>query len=408
MMEESAFVALRRQLLNDQLQLGLSDKQAAARILEKDRVLDEEEGVPGTFTSRAWGVSRAMDELKPMKITRRLPLAHEVLIDILFSGMCRSDEHHVRNDWNDSQFPMVPGHEICGRVRAVGDGVTKLRVGMFVAVGNLVDSCRECDQCEAGSEQLCTSGGPTWTYNSHDRFYKGRRWLLPHGLPTMGGYSDSIVCDENYVLRIPPKLTDAATLPRVAPLLCAGITVFNPLFTEKVAGKTVGVAGVGGLGHLAVKMARALGASVIAFTTSAWKLKHATKKLGAQDAVLSLDAADRQRYFGKLDLLLDTVPVPHDLDQYAELLKPTGKLVVLGNMNEFTKLTGLKFVFYGKSLRGSNTGGIQMTQDCLDFCAAKDILPDVEVVAAHEINQAMRRMVNREAAFRMVIDASTF
>jgi uncharacterized zinc-type alcohol dehydrogenase-like protein len=399
-----AFVAQKKLQLVQELQ-ALPDEQAAALMNKKDvRVGLAEPRAEREV--RAWGLLRPGEVLQPLTIKRKEPGPHDVWIQILFSGHCRSDGHHARNDWCDSVYPMVPGHEIVGEVRRVGARVRQFAPGAIVAVGNVVDSCRQCENCRGGDEQLCTNGGPTWTYNSFEREHDGARWLLPTGAPTMGGYSAAIVVNEQHVLSVPNGLH--GSLERVAPLLCAGITVFHPLAKFGVRGKRVGVAGIGGLGHLAVKMAVKMGARVVALTTSEWKLREAKEELGAEDAVLTLDPLERQRVFGKLDLIIDTIPGPHSADQLLELLKPKGVLHVVGNMNAFTAVTGLKFVFQGKDITSSNTGGIARTQECLDFCADNDVLPDVELIAAHEISESMQQAAARKAHFRFVIRGDTF
>jgi len=340
----------------------------------------------------AYGTGAPDAPIAPMAIERRILRANDVDIAIRYCGVCHSDLHQARNDWGNTQYPVVPGHEIVGIVRSVGDGVTKFRAGDRVAVGCLVDSCLACDQCEDHQEQYCEKF-PTGTYNSRDRI---------DGSPTFGGYSASIVVREEFVLRVP----DALDLARAAPLLCAGITSFSPLRHWKVGpGTKVGVVGLGGLGHMGVKLAAGLGAEVTMITSSPGKAEDALV-LGANHVLVSTDNEAMKAAARSFDFILNTVPVKHDVQPYLLLLKPGGTQVIVGAIDILTLHTAL-LLGGRKQLSGSAIGGIAETQELLDFCAEKGIEPDTETIAMADINQAFERMEKSDVKYRFVIDMAT-
>ncbi|WP_068078424.1 NAD(P)-dependent alcohol dehydrogenase [Novosphingobium lentum] len=340
----------------------------------------------------AWGTVAADQPITPMAIDRRALRDDDVAIAIQFCGVCHSDLHQARNDWGGSLYPLVPGHEIAGVVSAVGAGVTGFKPGDRVAVGCMVDSCLECEPCRDHEEQYCERG-MTGTYNGKDR---------RDGSPTYGGYSKSIVVREEFVLRVP----DALDLARAAPLLCAGITSYSPLRQWGVGpGSRIGVVGLGGLGHMGVKLGAALGAEVTMITTSPGKAADA-RALGASDVLISTDDAAMQAALGRFDFILDTVPVRHDVQPYLKLLKRDGSLVIVGAIAKIELHT--TFLLGGrKRLSGSGIGGIRETQELLDFCAEKGILPDCEMIRMDEINHAYERMERSDVKYRFVIDMAT-
>lgn len=332
--------------------------------------------------------------LVPYTFTRREPRDHDVLIDIKFSGICHSDIHQARNEWGGSQFPMVPGHEIAGIVTKVGPKVTKYKVGDKVGVGCFVDSCRTCENCHSGLEQFC-SAGMTGTYNSVERDGK---------TPTQGGYSTKIVVDENYVLRIPENLP----LDKAAPLLCAGITTYSPLAHWGAGpGKKVAVIGLGGLGHMAVKIAHAMGAHVTVLSQSMKKADDA-KRLGAHEYFATSDASTFKTLAGKFDLIINSVSAQIDLSQYLGMLRVDGTMVLLGVPEEAMSIHPFPLIMGRRRLAGSLIGGIKETQEMLDFCGKHNIACDVEVIPAAKINEAYERVVKSDVRYRFVIDASTF
>jgi len=337
----------------------------------------------------AYAVQNATAPVAPFSIERREPLDHDVLIDIHYCGICHSDLHQARNEWGNSLFPMVPGHEIIGRVNKVGAHVTKFKAGDLVGVGCFVDSCRHCEACKEGIEQYCEKG-MTQTYNAKDR---------KHGGLTFGGYSERITVDENYVLRVPENLDTKAA----APLLCAGITLYSPLRHWKVApGQKVGIVGLGGLGHMGVKLAAAMGAHVVMITTTPAKGEDA-KRLGAAEVLVSKDDQDMKRHANSFDLIIDTVPVEHDLNPYLGLLKRDKTLVIVGPIDP-VGVHGGNLIAKRKSVAGSVIGGIAETQEMLDFCGEHNIVSDVEVVKADYINDAYERMLKSDVKYRFVID----
>ena len=343
---------------------------------------------------QAWGAPAAGKPLAPMTIERRDPRAHDVVLEILYCGVCHSDVHQARDEWGGGIFPMVPGHEIIGRVVRVGAEVTKLKVGDIAGVGCLVDSCRGCAQCKDGFEQYCENGW-SGTYNGMEQ---------DKTTPTYGGYSTSIVVDEAFTLRVPSNLDPAAA----APLLCAGITTYSPLRQAGCKpGDRVGVVGLGGLGHMAVKLAHAMGAHVVLFTTSKGKVADA-KRLGADEVVLSNDAEAMKAHAGSFHFILDTVAASHDLDAYTTLLARDGTLCLVG-APEHPHPSPLVFnlIFGRKSIAGSLIGGIRETQEMLDFCAEKGLTADIETIPVQKVNEAYERMLKGDVKYRFVIDMAS-
>jgi uncharacterized zinc-type alcohol dehydrogenase-like protein len=332
--------------------------------------------------------------LEPFRFERREPGTKDVQIEILHCGVCHSDLHTARNEWKGTTYPVVPGHEIVGRVTKVGGGVKGFRAGDLAAVGCMVDSCRTCPDCREGLEQYCRNE-IIFTYNSPDRISGGM---------TYGGYSGLIVVDEAFVLRVPPNLD----LPAVAPLLCAGITTYSPLRHWKVGkGDTVGVVGLGGLGHMGVKIARALGANVTMFTTSPGKAADAVR-LGADEVVISKDPAAMGKQANRFDFLLNTVAAPHDLDAFLNLLKRDGTMCVVGvpSLPHPSPNVG-NFIFRRRRLAGSLIGGIRETQEMLDFCGEHGIVSDIERIPIRKINEAYERMLRSDVKYRFVIDMAS-
>jgi alcohol dehydrogenase (NADP+) len=340
----------------------------------------------------AYGVQNATSPVSPMDIERREPGAHDVAIDILYCGICHSDIHQARNEWGGgSLYPMVPGHEILGRVSAVGGSVTKFKEGDLVGVGCFVDSCRRCSACDEGVEQYCENGMTT-TYNAKDA----------NGNLTFGGYSERITVDENYVLRVPENLDASA----VAPLLCAGITLYSPLRHWNVQpGQKVGIVGLGGLGHMGVKLAAAMGAHVVMITTSPDKAADA-ERLGAKEVLISKDAKQMKQHAGSFDLIIDTVPVEHDLNPYIGLLKRDKTLVIVGPIDP-VGVHGANLIMKRRNVAGSLIGGIAETQEMLDFCGKHNVVSDVEVIEADYINTAYDRMLKSDVKYRFVIDIAS-
>jgi len=341
----------------------------------------------------AYGAASPTAPLAALDIERRPVGVKDVAIDILFCGVCHSDLHTARNEWGFTKYPVVPGHEIVGRVREVGAGVTTHKVGDMVGVGCMVDSCRTCEPCSEGEEQFCAK--QTGTYGGVE---------AQSGQPTSGGYSKSIIVDEHFVLRIPAGLDPA----RAAPLLCAGITTYSPLRHWKVeAGQKVGVVGLGGLGHMGVKLAHAMGARVVVFTTSPSKVE-AAKALGADEVVVSTDKAQMKPHSNSFHFILNTVAASHDLEPFARLLRRNGTMCLVGAPEKpntgpavFTLLGGRR------SLAGSPIGGIAETQEMLDFCAAHDVASDIEIIPMAEINEAYERMGRSDVRYRFVINMAT-
>jgi uncharacterized zinc-type alcohol dehydrogenase-like protein len=347
--------------------------------------------------TRAYAAQSPTSPLAPYTIERRKPGPHDVVIDILYCGVCHSDLHTARGEWQGVRYPCVPGHEIVGRVSAVGAAVSRVAPGAIAAVGCMVDSCRVCEACKLGLEQYCDGpDGFTGTYNGT---------VNGGGDNTYGGYSRGIVVDEHYVLTISH---DAKQLAAVAPLLCAGITTWSPLRHWKAGpGKSVGIVGIGGLGHMGVKLARALEAHVVAFTTSPAKGKEALK-LGAHEVVVSTDAREMSRRAGSFDFILDTVSVSHDLDTYVKLLKRDGALTLVGAPpTPHPSPAIFNMLLRRRSIGGSAIGGIAETQEMLDFCAARNIVSDIEMIAMADIEQAYARLLRGDVRYRFVIDMQT-
>jgi len=331
--------------------------------------------------------------LAPFHFERRALRDNDVAMEILFCGVCHSDLHTARNDWGWTQFPAVPGHEIVGRVTAVGAKASRYKVGDHVAVGCLVDSCQYCDQCHHGEEQFCRHGF-TGTYNSPDRH---------SGAMTLGGYAKHIVVREEFVLRIPQGMD----LAKAAPLLCAGITTYSPLRTWNVGPSSrVAVIGLGGLGHMAVKLASALGADVTVLSRTADKKADALA-LGADKVLISSDSAAMEQAVNSFDLIIDTVPVKHGLDPYMPLLDIDGTLVIVGQVGPLAEPNTVPMVLGRRRIAGSLIGGIAQTQEMLDFCARKNILPDCEMIRMDQINHAFERMERSDVRYRFVIDMAS-
>lgn len=340
----------------------------------------------------AYGTPAADAMLGPLSIERRTVGPHDVQIEILFCGVCHSDIHQARNEWGGSIFPMVPGHEIVGRITAVGDHVKDFKVGELAGVGCLVDSCRTCVACAAGEEQFCDNG-MVGTYNS-----KGK-----DGLPTYGGYSTLIVVDEKFTLHVSDKLD----LAGVAPLLCAGITTYSPLRHWKIGkGHKVAVVGLGGLGHMGVKFAVAFGADVTVLSTSASKEADA-KQLGAHHFAVTKDAAVMKGLAGHFDFILNTVSANHDYNEYLQLLSMNGTMVVVGVPEKPSTVGAFNLIGKRRSLAGSLIGGIRETQEMLDFCAEHNIVSDIEIIKMSEINEAYERILRSDVRYRFVIDMAS-
>jgi uncharacterized zinc-type alcohol dehydrogenase-like protein len=342
---------------------------------------------------KAYAAQTNLSPLAPFSIQRRSPLVDDVVIDILFCGVCHSDLHQVRNEWSNSVYPVVPGHEIVGRVVRAGSNVKKFKVGDLAAVGCLVDSCRKCPSCLRGLEQYCERG-PVFTYNSEDKHLGGI---------TYGGYSESIVVDQAYVLKLSDKL-DAAS---AAPLLCAGITTYSPLRHWKVGpGQKVGVVGLGGLGHMALKFAHALGAHVVLFTTSPGKTADA-ERLGADEVVISKDADSMRKHTSTFDFILDCVSAQHDINAFLNLLKLDGTLTLVGAPEKPLPVSIFSLLLPRRNFAGSAIGGIAETQEMLNFCAEHGIASDIEVIGIQQINEAYERLLKSDVKYRFVIDMAT-
>lgn len=339
--------------------------------------------------AKAYAAMSPTAPLQPWTFDRREPGDKDVHVEIAFCGICHSDLHTVRNEWGPAAFPIVPGHEMAGHVTAVGKKVRKFKAGDLAGVGCMVNSCRKCENCRQGLEQHC-SGGLSFTYNSIDK----------DGAPTQGGYSSHIVVDESFVL----KLAAGQPLERVAPLMCAGITTYSPLKRFGVGKQTrVGVLGLGGLGHMGVKLAAAMGAEVVVLSGSAAK-KADARRLGAHDFVLTSDAAAMTRNAGRLDLIVDTVSGTHDIGAALGLLKTAGTLALVGASPRPLELPAFPLIIGRRSITGSLIGGIAETQEMLDFCAKRKVFADVEVIAPGEINAAYERLVKGDVRYRFSID----
>jgi uncharacterized zinc-type alcohol dehydrogenase-like protein len=346
------------------------------------------------INTQGYAAQSATDPLGPYRFERREPGPHDVQIEILFCGVCHSDLHTVRSEWPGTVYPMVPGHEILGRVTKVGGEVSSFKAGDLAAVGCLVDSCQHCASCAEGLEQYCENGS-TGTYGGIEK---------ETGRPTNGGYSDKIVVNEKFVLHVSDKLDPAAA----APLLCAGITTWSPLRHWKVGpGQKVGVVGLGGLGHMGVKLAHALGAHVVLFTTSPGKADDA-RRLGADEVVISKNPEEMAKHANSFNLILDTVAAPHDLDAFLGLLKRDGALVLVGAPGEpHPSPAVFNLILKRRTLAGSLIGGIAETQEMLDFCAEHGIVSDVEIIPIQQINEAYERMLKGDVKYRFVIDMAS-
>lgn len=347
------------------------------------------------YNTRAYAAASATTPLAGTTIVRRDPSEHDVQMEILFCGICHTDLHQVRNEWSEvmpTVYPCVPGHEIVGRVANVGSAVTRFKPGDLAAVGCLVDSDRTCPECQAGLEQFCPN--ITLTYNSPDKHLGG---------VTYGGYSDGIVVDERFVLSVPPNLELAGT----APLLCAGITTYSPMRHWGVTtGKKVGVVGLGGLGHMGVKFAHALGAHVVVFTTSPGK-KDDALRLGADEVVISRNAGEMQNHAGSFDFILDAVSADHDINAYIQLLRRDGNITLVGAPEKPLAVAAFGLLFGRRSLSGSPIGGLPETQEMLDFCGAHNITSDVEVIPIQKVNEAYERLLKSDVKYRFSIDMAS-
>ena len=348
---------------------------------------------PRCVSVKAYAAAAATSPLASSTIARREPGVDDVQIEILFCGVCHSDLHTARNEWGGTIYPCVPGHEVVGRITKVGSGVTKFKVGQLAGVGCLVDSCRTCPSCSAGLDQFCEKGF-TLTYNSPDKLLGGI---------TYGGYSQSITVTQDFVLRIPENLSLAA----VAPLLCAGITTYSPLRHWKVGtGQKVGIVGLGGLGHMGVKFARAFGAHVVLFTTSQNKVEDA-KRLGAHEVVISTHPEEMARHAGSFDFILDAVSATHDLNAYIMLLKRDGTMTLVGAPEKPSPVASFPLIFGRRRLAGSLIGGIAETQEMLDFCGRHGITCEIELIRMDQINTAYERMLKSDVKYRFVIDMAS-
>jgi uncharacterized zinc-type alcohol dehydrogenase-like protein len=349
-----------------------------------------------TIATKGYAAPSATAAMAPFSFTRRDPRPQDVQIEILYCGVCHSDLHQVRDEWKSAMptlYPCVPGHEIVGRVVKVGSRVTKLKEGDLAAVGCMVDSCRECSSCQAGLEQYCLSW-PTLTYNAPDKLSGG---------VTYGGYSDAIVVDESFVLRVPPSLD----LPAVAPLLCAGITTYSPLRHWKVGkGQKVGIVGLGGLGHMGLKFAHAFGAHTVLLTTSANKAADA-RRLGADEVVVSTDSQQLAKHASSFDFILDTASAEHDLNAYLSLLKLDGTMTLVGAPEKPAPIAAFNLIMPRRRLAGSGIGGIRETQEMLNFCAEHGIVSDIELIPIQKIDDAYGRLLKGDVKYRFVIDMAS-
>jgi uncharacterized zinc-type alcohol dehydrogenase-like protein len=344
--------------------------------------------------THAYAAHDAKSALVPFDYTPRTLRDHDVQINVLFCGVCHSDLHQARNEWSNTIFPVVPGHEIVGRVSAVGSHVSRYQVGDLVGVGCMVDSCRSCPSCEEGLEQYCENGF-TGTYNGQDR---------QTGAITYGGYSTAMTVDQDFVLRVPENLDPAG----VAPLLCAGITTYSPLRQWGAGpGKKIGIVGLGGLGHMGVKLARAMGAHVVLFTTSESKVEDA-KRLGAHEVVISRDPEQMAQHTNSFDFILNTVAAQHDLNPFLNLLRRDGTLTLVGAPeHDHPSPQVFNLIMKRRRIAGSLIGGIAETQEMLDFCGQHGITSDIELIPMQQINQAYERMLKSDVKYRFVVDINS-
>lgn len=342
---------------------------------------------------KAYGTISASKPLIKMDIKRRIVQPYDLEFEVLYCGICHSDLHSVKNDWGGTTYPIVPGHEIVGKVTAIGEHVKNFKPGDLAAVGCIVDSCGHCEYCDDGLEQFCDEG-VTFSFNSPDKVSGGQ---------TYGGFSKTYVCNEKYVLKMPAFENLAAA----APLLCAGITVYSPLkHWEAGPGKRVGILGIGGLGHVAIKIAKAMGAEVIVFTTSPAKVEDA-KRLGADDAVLSTDAQQMAKYLRKIHFIIDTVSAKHDVNSYLNLLRHDGSVVIVGLPAEPLEVSAFSVIHGRRSFSGSNIGGIAETQEMLDFCYEHNITAESEIIPIQKVNEAFERLEKGDVKYRFVIDMAS-
>lgn len=343
--------------------------------------------------SKGYAAQTAQSPLAPFSFSRREPGATEIQIEILYCGVCHTDLHMVRNEWGQSSYPMVPGHEIVGRVTSAGSAVEKFKAGDIAAVGVIIDSCRKCSPCDRGDEHYCLEG-PTLTYAATDRV---------DGTTTMGGYSNNYVVDERFAHTVPANLD----LAGVAPLLCAGITTYSPLRHWKVGpGMKVGIIGLGGLGHMALKFAHSFGAHTVQLTTSPQKVADA-KRLGADEVVISTNNDEMKKHEGSFDFIIDAVSAPHALEPYLELLKQDGTLTIVGLPEKPPSLDIFHLIGKRISVAGSMIGGMPETQEMLDYCGKNNITADVEVIAIEKVNEAFERLLKQDVKYRFVIDMSS-
>jgi alcohol dehydrogenase (NADP+) len=346
----------------------------------------------GPTLAKGWGTDAPDQPLRPMEFERRSLRPNDVAIKITYAGICHSDLHVCRNDWQNSTYPIVPGHEIVGKVTAIGDEVTRHQVGDTVAVGCMVDSCMECDQCLEGWEVFCRKGC-VQTYNSPD--------YHDHTI-SKGGYSDHVIVRDHFALKVP----DGMDVSRVAPLLCAGITTYSPLRQYNVGPTTkMAVVGLGGLGHMGVKLGAAMGAHVTMITTTPSKGQDA-RELGAHDVIISTDPQQMADAATRFDFILNTVPVSHEIDPYLSLLGRGGRMVIVGALTPMPGFIGANLIWWDRAVGGSAIGGIPETQEMLDFCAAKQIYPDVEFIAMNQVNEAYERLLRNDVRYRFVVDMS--
>ena len=346
------------------------------------------------IAAKGYAVHSQTDKLAPWNFERRNVGPKDVLIEILFSGICHSDIHQVRSEWGAARYPMVPGHEIVGRITEVGSEVTKFKVGQLAGIGCMVDSCKECQTCKSGQQQFCEKGETVWTYNSLER---------DKTTPTYGGYSNKIVCTEEFVVSV----ADNLPLAGVAPLLCAGITTYSPIKRWGITkGHKVAVLGLGGLGHMAVKFAVAFGADVTVLSTSPSKAEDA-KKLGAHHFVITKDSEELKKYAKHFDFIIDSVSAPHDYEMYLKLLNVNGVHICVGLPPEPLKFPGSALMHGNRAITASSIGGIEETQEMLDFCAEHDIVSEVEVININYVNEAYERVLASDVKYRFVIDMDT-